>query len=339
MSNSFFYFLSKYLNHYLVESAGLSQNTIKTYGYTFKLLFMFAKEKYNLKPKKINFEILNKKFILEFSQWLTKTRKCSDRTKNLRIGNIKAFFSYMQTEMPSIVLQAQQILQIPKKKVHQNVVEYISLDGIKLILSQPNINSVLGKKHLVLLSFMYATGARVQEVVDVTIEDFKYNNSASIKLVGKGNKARLVPLEIEMIAMLEKYIDYEKKSRTLFNMSDPLFLNKSEKKFTRQGISYIVKKYAAMAKEKDEILIPNKVHPHTFRHSRAMALLYSGVELVYIRDFLGHYSVTTTEIYARVNNELTRQALLKVSSQPVNTQVPIWNQDKSLLVFLKGLSE
>jgi len=339
MNNSFLYFLSKYLNHYLVESAGLSQNTITTYGYTFKLLFMFAKEKYNLKPKEINFEILNKKFIVEFSQWLTKRRKCSDRTKNLRIGNIKAFFSYLQTEMPSIVLQAQAILQIPKKKVHQNIVDYISLDGIKLILSQPDINTILGRKHLVLLSFMYATGARVQEVVDVTIEAFKYNNSASVKLVGKGNKARLVPLEVEIITMLEKYIEHERKSRTLFTMSDPLFLNKSGKKLTRQGVSYIVKKYADMAKEEDEILIPNKVHPHTFRHSRAMALLHSGIELIYIRDFLGHYSVTTTEIYARVNNKSTRQALLKVSSQSVNIQVSIWNQDKSLLAFLKGLSE
>jgi len=113
MNNSFHYFLSKYLNHYLLESAGLSQNSIKTYGYTFKLLFMFAKEKYNLKPKKITFEIFNKKFILEFLQWLKQTRKNSDRTRNLRIDNIKAFFSYIQTEMPSMVMHSQSILQIP----------------------------------------------------------------------------------------------------------------------------------------------------------------------------------------------------------------------------------
>ena len=94
-----------------------------------------------------------------------------------------------------------------------------------------------------------------------------------------------------------------------------------------------------MARDTNNALIPKNVHPHTFRHSRAMALLESGIELIYIRDFLGHYSVTTTEIYARVNNESTRQALLKVSSQPVNTEVPVWNQDKNLLEFLKGLSE
>ncbi len=339
MCNRFQYFLSQYLNHYLLKVVGLSQNSIKTYGYTFKLLFIFAKEKYNLKPKKMTFETLDKKFILEFSQWLTDVRQSSDRTKNLRVGNIKAFFSYIQTEIPSMILQAQEIIQIPKKKVEQKVVDYITLDGIKLILHQPNIDTNLGRKHLVILSFMYATGARVQEVVDVTIEDFKYNNSSSVKLVGKGNKARLVPLEFEIIKMLEKYIENEKKSRSLFSITDSLFLNKSGNKLTRQGISYIVKKYATTARDTNNVLIPKNVHPHTFRHSRAMALLESGIELIYIRDFLGHYSVTTTEIYARANNESTRQALLKVSSQSINTEVPIWNQDKNLLKFLKDLSD
>ena len=263
MNNSFHYFLSQYLNHYLLETVGLSHNSIKTYGYTFKLLFIFAKEKYNLKPKKITFETLDKKFILEFSQWLTDTRQSSDRTKNLRVGNLKAFFSYIQTEIPSVVLQAQEIMQIPKKRVEQKIVDYITLDGIKLILNQPNITTNLGRKHLVILSFMYATGARVQEVVDVTIDDFKYNNSSSVKLVGKGNKARLVPLEFEIITMLEKYIENEKKSRLIYNASDPLFLNKSGERLTRQGISYIVKKYAALARDENNTLLPKNVHPHT----------------------------------------------------------------------------
>ncbi len=302
------------------------------------MLFIFAREKHNIKPEKIDFKTIDKKFVLEFSQWLTETRKCSDRTKNLRIGNIKAFFSYIQTEMPSMVLHSQAIIQIPKKRVAPNFAEYLTVKGIKLILNQPNIARSSGKKHLVILSFMYATGARVQEVADVTIEDFRYNNSESVKLIGKGNKVRLVPLEKDMIIMLQDYIDYETKNRMIFNLSDPLFLNKSARKLTRQGISYIVKKYSTMAREQDCSLIPKTVHPHTFRHSRAMALLQAGVELIYIRDFLGHYSVATTEVYARVNNESTRQALLKVSSQSHNTQVPIWSQDKSLLEFLKNLS-
>jgi site-specific recombinase XerD len=339
MKNSFLYFLSKYLNTYLPLTVGASNNTIKAYSDTFKLLFLFAKEKYNLNPKKIQFETIDKKFILEFSNWILKTRKSSQTTINLRLTNIKGFFSYIQTEIPSLVLHSQTIMQIPKKKTERKVVEYISTDGIKLILDQPDNNSLLEKKHLIMLSFMYATGARVQEVIDVTINDFRYNNSNNIKLKGKGNKARLVPLENGMIKMLEKYIEHEKNSRVFFNPDDLLFLNKSGMQFTRQGIGYIVKKYSAMARNINSKLIPINVHPHTFRHSRAMALLEAGIELIYIRDFLGHYSVTTTEIYARVSNESTRQALLKISPSENITEIPAWQKDQNLLEFLKSLSE
>lgn len=158
-------------------------------------------------------------------------------------------------------------------------------------------------------------------------------------MCGKGNKARLIPIEGEIIKLLESYLENEKNKRIFFNLDDPLFLNQSNKKFTRQGISYIVKKYAKIAREINAKLIPVKVHPHIFRHSRAMALLQAGVELIYIRDFLGHYSVTTTEVYARVNNEAIRQALLKVSPPQNTIEVPIWEKDKDLLIFLKSLSE
>jgi len=236
-------------------------------------------------------------------------------------------------------LKTQRILQVPKKKTEQKVIEYITPEGIKLILSLPSRETYIGIKHLVLLSFMFATGARVQEVIDVTINDFKYNGSEFIKLVGKGNKARLVPLESQVISLLEGYLKEEKSKRIFYNIDDAIFLNHSNNKFTRQGIAYIVKKYATIARQIDSKLIPKKMHPHIFRHSRAMALLQAGVELIYIRDFLGHYSVTTTEHYAKVNNELTRKALLKVSPSENSLESPIWERDKDLLMFLKNLSD
>lgn len=337
-TNSFIYFLSKYLNSHLPQDAGVSSNTIKVYSDTFKLLFLFAKEQYNLKPQKLQTGMIDKKFITEFLNWLTNKRKSSDATRNLRLSNIKAFFSYMQMEIPSISLQAQKIFQVPKKKTQQKVIEYITLEGIKLILSLPDTSTDIGKKHLVLLFFMFATGARVQEVIDVTIHDFKYNGGEFVKLTGKGNKARLVPLEKEVIQLLEGFIKAEKDKRVFYNIDEPIFLSRSHNKLTRQGISYIVKKYATQARKLNSELIPLKIHPHIFRHSRAMALLHAGVELIYIRDFLGHYSVVTTENYARVNNEATRKALLKVSPSENSIEIPMWEQDKDLLLFLKNLS-
>jgi len=339
MKNNLLYFLSKYLNSYLPLTVGASRNTINAYSDTFKLLFLFAKEKYKLKPNKIYVETINKTFLSNFSSWIINARKCSNSTKNLRMSNIKTFFAYIQSEIPSLSLHAQTILQIPKLKEPCKIIEYISTDGIRLILQQPNTNTLIGKKHLVILSFIYATAARVQELIDVSISDFKFNNSDSIKLTGKGNKARLVPLEKDIILLLERYIEYEKRHRSICNKDDPLFLNSSGKKFTRQGISYIIKKYSNMAREQNSNLIPKNVHPHTFRHSRAMALLQAGVELIYIRDFLGHYSVTTTEIYARANNDLTRKALLKISPHENKVDIPVWQKDKSLLEYLKNLTQ
>ena len=337
-NKDFIYYLSKYLNHYLLQQIGVSKNTTKAYSDTFKLLFLFAKERYKLKPNKIKFETVNKEFIIGFLDWIEKNRKCSNTTINLRLNNLKAFFTYIQMQIPSLAFHSQNILQIPKKKTEQKVIEYITLDGIKLILSLPNRQTYIGRKHLVLLSFMFATAARVQEVIDVTINDFKYNESQSIKITGKGNKARIVPLEKEIIKLLEGFLQEEKSKRTFFNIDDPIFLNRSNNKFTRQGITYIVKKYANLARDINSKLIPIKVSPHIIRHSRAMSLLKAGVELIYIRDFLGHYSVTTTEHYARVNNEAIRKALMAVSSD-INTELPVWQQDEELLNFLKELSD
>jgi len=339
MKTNLLYFLSKYLNQYLPITAGVSENTIKAYSDTFRLLFQFAKQKHKLKPNKINLETVDKKFLSDFSKWIVNSRKCSNNTKNLRISNIKAFFSYIQNEVPALGLHAQTILQIPQTKQHRKVIEHISVDGMKLILKQPNTQTSIGKKHLVILSFIYATAARVQEAIDVCISDFRFNNSDSIRLTGKGNKARLVPLESDMILLLQRYINNEKNIRSIYNKDDPLFLNPSGKKFTRQGIAYIIKKYSNMAKKQNPKLIPKNVHPHTFRHSRAMALLQAGVELIYIRDFLGHYSVTTTENYARANNEMTRKALLKVAPATNSVDVPVWQKDKNLLEYLKELSD
>ena len=213
MKNNLLYFLSKYLNSYLPLTVGASRNTINAYSDTFKLLFLFAKEKYKLKPNKIYVETINKTFLSNFSSWIINARKCSNSTKNLRMSNIKTFFAYIQSEIPSLSLHAQTILQIPKLKEPCKIIEYISTDGIRLILQQPNTNTLIGKKHLVILSFIYATAARVQELIDVSISDFKFNNSDSIKLTGKGNKARLVPLEKDIILLLERYIEYEKRHR------------------------------------------------------------------------------------------------------------------------------
>jgi site-specific recombinase XerD len=181
---------------------------------------------------------------------------------------------------------------------------------------------------------MYATACRVQEAVDVAVMDFMFNGNKLVRLTGKGGKSRLVPLEPQVIGMVEQYLIARKKDR-LFDNNAPLFVNHSGNKLTRQGVTAILKKYINAAREDQSHLIPERFSPHGLRHSRAVHWLQSGVDLIYIRDLLGHVSVQTTEVYARIDSEMKRKALEKVSPNNYPDGLPVWHSDKSLMEWLK----
>lgn len=168
------------------------------------------------------------------------------------------------------------------------------------------------------------------------VSDTMYNGNSLVKLTGKGNKSRFVPLEHPVIKLLRQYLED-------FSLIDPskrmelLFKNHSKKKLTRQGITHIVKKYADSVRKKQPELMPETISPHCLRHSRAVHWLQAGVDLIYIRDLLGHSSVQTSEIYARIDGEMKRKALEKVSSQSFPNEIPSWHKDKSLMEWLKEL--
>ena len=212
----------------------------------------------------------------------------------------------------------------------------MSTDGIKALLAEPNINTESGRKHLMLLSLMYAIGGRVQEIADLVVSDIMYNGNSLVRLTGKGSKSRFVPLEPPVVKLLCQYLGD-------FSLADPsrrmelLFTNHSQKKLTRQGITHIVKKYADRVRKKQPGLIPETLSPHCLRHSRAVHWLQAGVDLIYIRDLLGHTSIQTTEIYARIDGEMKRKALEKVSSPSFPNEIPSWQKDTSLMEWLKEL--
>jgi len=333
----FAYYLTNFLSKYLPGIKGCSINTISAYRDAFKLLLMFAREKENIKEQKLKLSLIDKDFILRFLLWIENERGCAAITRNHRLAAIHAFYSYLQRELPDNMYQFQEVLSIPFKKHPQKTINFLSTDGIKALLSQPDINTESGRKHLMLLSLMYATGSRVQEIADLRVSDVMYNDSSLVKLTGKGNKSRFVPLEAPVVKLLCQYLED-------FSLTNPskrmelLFTNHSRKKLTRQGITHILKKYADMVYKKQPELIPKTVSPHHFRHSRAVHWLQAGVDLIYIRDLLGHVSVQTSEIYARIDGEMKRKALEKVSSYAVPDEMPSWQKDKSLMEWLKELN-
>jgi site-specific recombinase XerD len=334
----FAYYLTDFLSKYLPGTAGLSSNTIMSYRDTFSVFLEFCSEQKKIKPEKFSLDNLNRKLVEEYLEWLEKTRKCIASTRNVRLAAIHSFCRYLQMEFPDYIHWVQQILSIPIKKTKKMSVEYLVLDAMKVLLEKPDKMTKEGRRDRVLLSLLYDSGARVQELADLKVGDIRTASPSTVKLTGKGNKSRIVPLMKPMTELLKQYLK-ENNLTEPYALDHPLFSNRSKNKLTRAGIAYIVKKYAGEAIKENPELFPNKLSPHCFRHTKAIHLLQSGVNLVYIRDFLGHVDIKTTEIYVRIDGEMKRKALEKSNSNVVSDKLPEWQSNAGLMSWLKSLGK
>lgn len=333
---NFAYHLTTYLSKHLPGRAGTSHNTISSYRDTFSLLLRFCLEEKTVAIEKVTIGTLQKQLIDEFLTWLETDRGCSVSTRNQRLAAIHAFFRYVQLEEPAHLFLCQQILAIPMKRSASKAINYLSLDAMKAILEAPDMTCLMGRRDLVLLSLMYDTGARVQEIADLIAANVRLENPSTVKVTGKGNKSRLIPLMSPTAKLLDQYMS-EHDLKSVAHRSYPLFQNRSRDKLTRAGITYILKKYVEEARSHHPELIPDVVSPHSFRHSKAMHLLQSGVNLVYIRDLLGHVSIKTTEVYARADSLMKRNALENAYQATAPSEMPVWQQNQELLKWLKDL--
>jgi len=193
---------------------------------------------------------------------------------------------------------------------------------------------------MLLLSVLYETGARVSEIVAVTVGDIRTESPATVVLHGKGGKSRIVPVSKEVAALILHYITKEKMSGFEYR-EKLLFTNRSGDKLTGAGVAYILKKYADAIREKEPSLMPKILSPHCLRHSKAMHLLQAGIDLIYIRDILGHEHLKTMEIYAKTDTSQKRKAIENAySSIPDDSGFQgDWNEDSSLSQWLKGVCQ
>lgn len=328
--------LTKYLTVYLPAHQGIKDNTLHSYRDSFSLLIEYCRDSEKIPPEKLSVSHLDKNMVLRFLDWLEKERGCKISTRNHRLASIRSFFAYLAVESPDYIAHCQTILSIPMKKAKKPPLKYLTLEHTKAILSQPDRTTIHGKRDAVLLSILYDTGARVQELIDMKYGDIALNDTLTITLTGKGGKSRIVPLMKPTGELLKQYIHNTGKS-VASNRNELLFPNKHGKKYTRAGITYILQKYVELAKGRVSGDVPENVTPHWLRHSKAMHLLQAGVNLVYIRDLLGHADITTTEIYARADEKMKIEALTKAYENPTDSDLPSWKKDKDLLDWLKSL--
>lgn len=332
--------LSNYLSKYLPAERAASRNTILSYRDTFVLFLGYMKTQKGIAAEKLYLANINKPVIIDFLNWLQEKRKSSNATRNYRMAAIHSFFCYLQYEMPEKINQWQEILSIKVKRTEKKSICYLTLDGIKLLLEQIDTSNRQGCRDLALLSLLYDTGARVQEIIDLSPSALRLENPAIVKLCGKGRKERIVPLQAEPVKILKAYIAENHLDRPE-NNACPLFVNNRGEKLTRSGIAYILDHYIKSARRYNPQLIPNPISPHTLRHSKAMHLLQAGVNLIYIRDLLGHVTIQTTELYARADSKQKREALEKAYQNviPEKDKTGSWEKDETLLYWLKNLDK
>lgn len=328
-------YLTNFLTKYLPGERGVSSNTILAYRDGFVLLIKYM-ESVGVKVNKLTLEKLDRRSVLGFLEWLQKERRASAGTRNMRLSAIHSFFKYLQHHHPEHLQLYQEVLSIPMKKKETKIMNYLSIEGVKLLLEQISTNTQRGRRDLALLSLMYDTASRVQEIIDLTPSCVRVDKPATIRITGKGNKTRIVPMLDDQSKILKEYISENNLSEDGANMY-PLFFNHRMEKLTRAGVSHILLKYAKMAEKKNPKLIPNHISCHSLRHSKAMHLLQAGVNLVYIRDILGHVSVTTTEIYARADSRKKREAIEAAYVKTAPNEIGLWQVNDNLLEWLKGL--
>jgi len=327
--------VTSFLTHYLAAQRNVSPNTIKAYRDVFTLLLRFCRDVQGIAPERLRLEQIDVSLLEAFLDYLEREKGSSPRTRNHRLAALHAFFRYVQSEEPACMFQCQKILAIPLRRCVRPTVAYLSKEELAEILAQPDLRTPDGRRDVVLLSVLYDTGARVQELIDLSAGDVRLDPPAQVRLLGKGRKMRTVPLMGNTAQLLRDHLRENHLDRPE-QFERPLFQNARHQRLSRSGIRYILQKYLARARCKRPSL-NRKVSPHTLRHAKGMHLLQSGISLDMIRDFLGHVDVTTTQIYARANLEMKRAALEKINAPSPVQAIPCWQENKGLLDWLRSL--
>lgn len=335
-TNNFLHILSAYFTNYLPTSKGLSENSIRSYQYAFQLLFRFLKDEKGLLPKKVNFKDIEGPAIEEFLLWLEDSRTCSISTRNQRLSAVSAFASYAINRKPAEALGFYTAVSIiPFKKRPKHIPVYLTLKEISILLKLPDGKTVISSRDKVLLSVLYATGARAQELCDITVGDIRFNEKTSVKLVGKGNKGRIITIPDKCSKLLFEHL---KGQRIIENPKRHAFSSQTHEHMTISCIEGIMKKYILQAKKQNPTLFLEKSYtPHSLRHSIAVHMLESGIPLPVIKNFLGHTSLESTMIYATVSEDLTNHYIKSKSimNELLPSKTGIIELQDSGLEFLK----
>ncbi|MGH9445357.1 MAG: tyrosine-type recombinase/integrase [Terriglobia bacterium] len=322
-----------YFTDHLPRLRGTSPHTVHSYRDSIVLVLRFLSRQRNKPITELDLADLDPPGILAFLSHLEQERRNSVSTRNVRLSAIHAFFHFVAARNPEHLELAQRVLGIPFKRARQRAIDYLEYEEIDAILKTINRATLQGSRDYALLATMFNTGGRVQEIADLRACDLELTKPFQVRLFGKGRKERYCPLWPQTATVLRAFC----RQRNLDLRSEAgVFLNHRRQPLTRFGIRHILARCLSLACEKAPNLRKKRLHPHSVRHSTAVALLKSGVDLSTISHMLGHASPTTTNRYAKVDLEMKRQAIAKVKPVPRQSRKP-WSKDHTVLDWLESL--
>jgi len=316
----------------LVEQRNVSAHTVRSYRDTWRLFLRFAAARHKCPVVQLTLAELTATEVAHFLQHCEQGRKVSIGTRNCRLAALRSFFAFVAEREPPAVAQCAEVLRIPTKKAPQPAPCYLESSEIEAILAQPDRTSLEGQRDHALLSFLYNTGARVQEALDVCPKAIHFDSPACVRLFGKGRKERICPLWPETVALLRALLKRRPSAQ-----DEPVFANRYGAPLGASGVRFKLARYVRTAVKSVPTLASKHVTPHSFRHATAVALVAVGTDVTVIRSFLGHATLDTTNHYAQANLDTKRKALERLDPSSTIKKPPRWRRDASILDWLDSL--
>ena len=324
--------LHAFFHEWMGKQRNLSRHTVCSYRDTWKLFLQFAAKRKRREIAKLSLVDLQASEVLAFLEYLEKDRKVSVGTRNCRLAAIHSFFAFVARREPLAIAQCTEIARIPIKKNSRPAMCYMDAEEIAAILREPNRSSLEGQRDHALLAFLYNTGARIQEALDVCPRAIRFEPPAQVELLGKGRKSRICPLWPETADVLKALLKRQPRADDV-----PIFVNRYGQPLGAAGVRFKLKQYVQAAAQHMPSLATKRITPHTWRHSVGVQLVAAGVDVTVIRNWLGHTRLDTTNHYARANLETKRRALEQVDPSTKPGRPPRWKRNPELLAWLSSL--
>jgi site-specific recombinase XerD len=324
--------LHTFFHSWLVEQRNASQHTVISYRDTWRLFLRYVAASKRTTVGKLQLADLTATDVLAFLKHCEEQRKVSIGTRNCRLAALRSFFAFLIDREPLAAGQCAEVLRIPVKRVRQRELCYLEENEVAAILAEPDRSTLEGQRDHALLAFLYNTGARIQEALDLCRCSIRLESPPQVRLLGKGRKERLCPLWPETAALLHALLQ-----RVPRLPDQRIFVNRYGEPLGAAGVRFKLGQYVSRARKQIPSLAAKRVSPHIFRHTAAVHLVAAGVDITVIRSWLGHAHLDTTNHYARANVETKRKALDKVAVSSRPGTAARWKRDAELMTWLDSL--